>query len=40
MWQSYYDFGEVKTPTILDRIIAFFTGIIDFIKNLFSFIKI
>ena len=40
LWMAYYDFGEVKTPTILDRIIAFFTGIIDFIKNLFSFIKI
>ena len=40
LWMAYYDFGEVKTPTILDRIIAFFTGIIDFIKNLFSFVKI
>ena len=39
LWMAYYDFGEVKTPTILDRIIAFFTGIIDFIKNLFSFVK-
>ena len=43
MWAAYYDFGEAEKapeePTFIERVIAFFNSIIDFFRNLFSFIN-